>query len=138
LVLVPVHRLLLASALPLPAFCRYAAVVCLLGGRALTIAALVTLCRHTGFDQHGQALRLVTGGPFALVRHPIAVGLGWTCLGLVLAWPSWLVLSGFLGCCAVQDRRLRQEEALLAERFGQAYADYATRVGRLWPRRPKG
>jgi len=115
--------------------------ICLLAGNGLIASAVFTLKRSTRFDTTGQSRRLVTGGVFRLMQHPIVGGLGLIYLGFFLALPSPLVLAG-MGCFGWhQQRRLAAEEALLAERFGQPYQDYRSRVGRFglrWPARRRG
>jgi protein-S-isoprenylcysteine O-methyltransferase Ste14 len=79
--------------------------------------------------------RLVESGVYRRVRHPmyaaiLAISLG---QGLLLAnWlAGWAALASFTLLCAV---RIPREERLLAETFGEAYAAYAGRTGRLLPR----
>lgn len=101
---------------------------------------------YTGRPTRSQSLvapRLVTGGPYSLVRNPLylgnllnaagaAVGAiggmeGAASAGLLVAVAGWLgVVYG--GC-------IRSEERFLAERFGPAYAAYRAEVPALWPRR---
>jgi protein-S-isoprenylcysteine O-methyltransferase Ste14 len=77
--------------------------------------------------------RLITTGPYALVKHPIYVGVAL----LVLPWAgflldSWLgVVLGavlYLGC----RRYAPREEAELRARFGRAWDDYRDRVTLPW------
>jgi len=106
-----------------------------LTGAVLLVWASVLLGR---FLIHEAAIRedhsLVVNGPFRLVRHPVytgylalLVGSGVASLNLcvLLLWP--ISLLGIL----VQAT---SEEQLLAARFGQVYACYAGRTGRLVPR----
>lgn len=131
-----------AGALLLPAGSRFpgwlapAGGLCLLTGNGLIAAAVGTLKRNTIYDAAGQSRRLVTGGIFGYLQHPIASGTGLIYLGLFLIFPSPLVLVG-LGCYAWrQGWRLKQEEVLLEQHFGTPYREYRGRVGRFWPRRP--
>ena len=76
--------------------------------------------------------QLVTGGVYAVVRHPIYTGvvLGATGWGLLAASP------GALACAAALfllfDLKSRREEAWLTERF-PGYAPYRARTRRLLP-----
>jgi len=110
--------------------------LCLLTGNFLIAAAVFTLRRATVFDATGQSRRLVTGGVFGLMQHPVVCGMGMIYLGFFLALPSPLVLGGLLCFGWHQQRRLSAEEALLAERFGPRYRDYRRRVGRFGPHWP--
>lgn len=78
---------------------------------------------------------LVTGGVYARWRHPMYVTI-WLA---VLVQPL-LIHNGVGGMLAIPAfaamwwLRVPQEEAMLRERFGEAYDAYCARVGRLWPR----
>lgn len=78
--------------------------------------------------------RLVTDGPYRLVRHPLYTA--GTVLSVALAlvsalwWPvAWLVP----GLLLLHWRTPREEERLV-EAFGDAYRDYMERTGRYLPR----
>ena len=77
---------------------------------------------------------LVVRGPYRLVRHPVYSGdlalwlgaaLGTLNALLLVLWPLYL-----LGLSAEAS----VEEGLLERKFGEAYRDYAARVGRFAPR----
>lgn len=79
--------------------------------------------------------RLVTGGPYALSRHPMYVGVSHAALGALLLYRTWtpvLVLATVPGMAL----RSRQEERALAAEFGAAWEAYARRVPAWlpWPR----
>jgi protein-S-isoprenylcysteine O-methyltransferase Ste14 len=79
--------------------------------------------------------RLVTTGIYARLRHPI-----YTAMWLSYAARAILLENGLAGTADLAVwlpfylRRVRREEALLLEAFGDAYRDYARRVGGIWPR----
>jgi protein-S-isoprenylcysteine O-methyltransferase Ste14 len=105
-------------------------------GNALIGAAVLTLKRRTTFDAAGQSDRLVTGGIFAFIQHPVVSGMGLIYLGFFLALPSPLVLGGLICYGCHQKRRVAAEEGLLEKRFGRRYGQYRCRVGRFWPKGP--
>jgi len=78
--------------------------------------------------------RLVSGGPYRRVRHPLYLGMVVTLLGLALAMGS---LWGLAGVAALfipaGAHRARQEDKALAQRFGQEWQDYADRTRFLIP-----
>lgn len=77
---------------------------------------------------------LVTDGPFALVRNPIFAAMLPATLGLVLLVPSWIALLAFAGLLAAVELQVRAvEEPHLLRVHGNAYAEYALRVGRFVP-----
>jgi len=78
--------------------------------------------------------RLVTEGPYRLVRHPIYAAM----LGLLVAtginlsrW--WALFAGLLVFLAGTWRRIAVEEALLREEFPDEFARYARAVPALLP-----
>jgi protein-S-isoprenylcysteine O-methyltransferase Ste14 len=77
---------------------------------------------------------LVTGGPFALVRNPIYAAMLPSVLGLAMLVPSWVAIAGLAGLAITLELQVRVvEEPHLLQVHGQAYADYAVRVGRFVP-----
>jgi protein-S-isoprenylcysteine O-methyltransferase Ste14 len=78
---------------------------------------------------------LITSGPFALCRNPLYVG-------NLLLWAGFTVWSGLLwmlpvtlGIFIVYYRSIiGWEEALLRDRFGDAYSEYSSNTPRWWPR----
>ena len=77
---------------------------------------------------------LVTGGPFELVRNPIYSAMLPTVFGLVLMVPSVLAIAAFVALVVALELQVRLvEEPYLLQVHGDAYADYAARVGRFVP-----
>ena len=73
---------------------------------------------------------LVTGGPYALTRHPLYEA--WTALYAALAVGlrnGWLVVL-LPGLLALVHRDTGREDTRLRDRFGAAHAQYARRVPR--------
>ncbi len=76
---------------------------------------------------------LATGGPFAIVRHPIYLALDLLALGSALWVPTVLTWSACALMAIGSDLRGRAEEKLLAQAFGDAYRDYCKRTSRFVP-----
>jgi protein-S-isoprenylcysteine O-methyltransferase Ste14 len=99
---------------------------------ALTGAALLVWARRTlgtsftMFPRPKPGGRLVTDGPFALVRHPIYGGAILFFAGCSLAFSPW-GLAATLLLARLWAVKARVEERHLAERF-PAYAAYRARV----------
>ena len=77
--------------------------------------------------------QLITHGPFALVRHPMYLGILLTGLGGILIYRTWtfvFLALNFLGLIL----RARREEQALAEEFGDQWRGYCKRVPRWLPR----
>lgn len=81
-----------------------------------------------------QGARLVTTGPYRLVRHPIYLGLALLAMGQALAFDSWpallIVLSGIVPTFAW---RACAEEKLLSRTFGERYEVYRQRTKMIVP-----
>jgi protein-S-isoprenylcysteine O-methyltransferase Ste14 len=77
---------------------------------------------------------LVTSGPFALVRNPIFAGMLPATLGLVLLVPNTVAFMGLAALVLALEIQVRLvEEPYLLHRHGDAYRQYAARVGRFVP-----
>lgn len=86
-----------------------------------------------GVDPADQT-RLVTGGPFRLVRNPIYSSLVLVVGGSALLAPNWLAFLGLgLMVASVEVQARLAEEPHLLRVHGSAYAAYAARVGRFLP-----
>jgi protein-S-isoprenylcysteine O-methyltransferase Ste14 len=81
--------------------------------------------------------RLVTSGPFAVVRHPMYLGLALAAIGALAVYRTWSTML-FVLEVPVLVVRARHEEELLARTFGEAWDRYAARVPAWLPRRPIG
>ena len=77
--------------------------------------------------------RLVTRGPFAIVRHPMYIGLVVAALGSLFLYHTWTALAYAIFAPFVLLRARREELALAAE-FGQEWIDYCRRVPAFVPR----
>jgi protein-S-isoprenylcysteine O-methyltransferase Ste14 len=82
----------------------------------------------------GGKARLVTRGPYRVVRHPIYVGfLLLLCMTLLIVGQpgtAWVFLAAYLVGMAI---RVRREDSLLAQAFGRRYQAYRAKVpGVVW------
>jgi protein-S-isoprenylcysteine O-methyltransferase Ste14 len=80
-----------------------------------------------------QGHELATGGPFALVRHPIYLGINLLGIGTALWIPSILLIAAAVLLVVGSDLRARAEERLLLAAFGDAYRAYMGRAKRFVP-----
>jgi protein-S-isoprenylcysteine O-methyltransferase Ste14 len=100
-------------------------------GLAYSVWGLAYLRRS--FSIIPEARRLVTGGPYALSRHPVYLGEIATAVGVNLAtggWLSALAVAYFIVC---EVLRMGWEERVLANAFPANYPEYARRVPRYLP-----
>lgn len=97
--------------------------------------AMITLGRlyapgFAVFDDH----TLITSGPFRLVRHPIGSSVLALWLGAGLGTINWLLLVLWPVFVALSLKLMaRKEEALLLEKFGGEYEEYAQQTSRFVP-----
>lgn len=77
--------------------------------------------------------RIVTGGPYRLVRNPMYLGHLIFMLGLSILLSSWAALALLLVHMFWFHRRVLGDEARLQARFGATYLDYKARVKRWIP-----
>ncbi len=79
--------------------------------------------------------RLVTSGPFAIVRHPMYLGFAVAALGSLALYRTWAIAFVAVHGLIFVFRARREEEALAA-RFGADWAAYSRRVPAVvpWPR----
>jgi len=78
--------------------------------------------------------KLVSGGAYRWVRHPLYASLIWMFCGAALVYANWLALSSvFAVFVPMMVYRAKQEEKLLCEEFSE-YADYQRKTGMLFPK----
>ncbi|MBE0680584.1 MAG: isoprenylcysteine carboxylmethyltransferase family protein [Anaerolineales bacterium] len=77
--------------------------------------------------------QLVTTGPYAIMRHPMYVGLTFAAWGALLIYFTWTTVyfAAFAPMLAV--RAFREEQVLAAE-FGEQWQDYCRQVPAFIPR----
>lgn len=100
-------------------------------GLAYSVWGLAYLRRS--FSIIPEARRLVTGGPYALSRHPVYLGEVVAAIGINLATSGWLgalAVAYFIGC---ELLRIRWEEGVLSRAFPNDYPAYAGGVPRYVP-----
>ena len=94
-----------------------------------TLGAYYSRTLRTTSDQ-----QMVESGPCQVIRHPGYLGsiMVWT--GLALTSGSGAAAAGVAALTGhAYGRRIAAEEAMLAGRFGSAYAEYSRRTKRLIP-----
>jgi protein-S-isoprenylcysteine O-methyltransferase Ste14 len=118
---------------------RAAAVACgealIAGGVALRLWAMLTLDRFFTFvvrisDDH----RVVTDGPYRIIRHPGYAGALLALAGFGVALANWLSVLILVALPAAAFAvRIRVEETALVSALGQEYREYARRTSGLIP-----
>jgi hypothetical protein len=82
---------------------------------------------------------LATGGPYAHTRNPLYLGSTLMAAGIALAAATpWAALAVAVYFLVFYPAAIRGEAAFLAERFGPAYAEWASAVPAFFPRLTPG
>lgn len=80
---------------------------------------------------------LVTTGPYRFIRHPIYTAFLFILGSTLFISANWLIGLSWIGMTVLEiSSRIRFEEVLMLEYFGDKYRDYTKRTGRLLPRLP--
>ena len=121
-------------AIPAPDWLRWAG--CALGIASVGLFAWSHAILGRFWSPHLQlrpSHQLITGGPYARIRHPIYSAIvGWLMsLGLVSAnWTPFV----FAALAALHFlSKIQGEEKMMLEQFGDEYREYMKRTGRLLP-----
>lgn len=115
----------------------YAGAAVLVAGTAFTLWARIALGRMwSSAPSVKEGHELHTTGPYAVTRHPIYTGMLSMALGSVLLDGRLRILIVAALFLAYVLLKIRVEERLMAETFGERYTDYRRRTPQLipWPR----
>jgi len=110
---------------------RVISVLLVLGGWVSSIYVLAWLGRS--FSIVPQARRLITSGPYSVVRHPLYVSEEIAVIGIALMSISPIVALIVVVQWMFQLRRMSNEERVLRSSFAE-YAAYADRTPKVIPR----
>ena len=122
--------LLLTPREDLPLWARIMACVLVVIGNAFAIVIMMRLGRSFSILPEGR--RLITQGPYAVVRHPLYLAEAVTVLGMMINFISPWALLLVIVQLALQIVRIHYEEKVLKEHFPE-YEDYAKKTWRLIP-----
>jgi protein-S-isoprenylcysteine O-methyltransferase Ste14 len=126
----PLGSLYLASSFALKA----CGVLVTAGGVAFAIWARHHLgSNRTGVPSLKVGHTLISSGPYAIVRHPIYTGILFGMFGLMLVLGTYGSLFVLILSSALVWVRIRQEERLMREEFGEAYQEYKKSVRTIIP-----
>jgi protein-S-isoprenylcysteine O-methyltransferase Ste14 len=104
-------------------------------GLILRLWAMLTLGKfYTRTLKVSAGQKIVDTGPYRVIRHPGYLGTLLTWIGLPLALSNWVsALLVTLLMAAAYWPRIRAEEAMLVEVYGDEYSRYMQRTKRLIP-----
>ena len=102
----------------------------IVGGIGFALYAVIELGRS--LSMLPEARRLVTNGPYSVIRHPLYLGEAVALVGITLQYLSPWALALLLLQCIFQLERMKNEELVLSRVFPE-YRDYAAHTVRLLP-----
>ena len=102
----------------------------IIGGTVLSLSAVFVLGRSISLMP--EVRRLITSGPYAVIRHPLYVGEMIAAAGLAIQFLMPWALALFGLTCVLQFERVRSEERLLLQAFPR-YRDYMANTARFLP-----
>jgi protein-S-isoprenylcysteine O-methyltransferase Ste14 len=124
------------SALPLPSGVRWTGVV--VGAASLALFVWTHRSLGSNFSRSlrvGEGHTLVTSGPYRWVRHPMYTAFYLLHVAAFALSANWFVgLTWIGGLTLVIAARMKREEAMMCQAFGQDYKAYMKRTGRFLPR----
>jgi protein-S-isoprenylcysteine O-methyltransferase Ste14 len=81
-------------------------------------------------DRH----RLVTGGPYARMRHPMYTAMSVVGIAFALVTANWCFVLFAVALIAGFVVRAPREEQMMLQAFGEEYRAYMQRTGRFFPK----
>lgn len=124
------------AALALPVWLRILGVALAVLGFGLLQWSHLALGRNWSDEPRIQREhRLITGGPYRWVRHPIYTAFLMILGSTLLISSNWSIGLTWIAMTTLDvNWRIRTEETMLAKEFGERFTTYAARTGRLLPR----
>ena len=101
-----------------------------MGGALVLWSAGIFRRRNTTLNPQGEPSTLATEGLYRFSRNPMYLGMLLGLIGLALLLGNIWQLGGAALFAGITSIQIRQEEALLTQRFGEAYREYQSRVRR--------
>lgn len=124
------------SALPLPEWLRWT-------GAGLTVLGLLLMLwthhmlgeNFSGTLHVREQYTLVVEGPYRWVRHPLYSTMYILLVAFFLLSANWFIgLASTVGLTLVVASRVKREELVMIEKFGDRYREYMNHTGRFLPR----
>lgn len=121
--------------IPLPDWLRWIGLGLGIAGLGLWTWTQTVLGREWSPQLHLRAdHRLVTGGPYAWVRHPMYTGMFGVGVALALLSANWLFVTFAVAMIVGFVLRAPREERMMLEAFGEEYRIFMQQTGRFFPR----
>jgi len=124
------------ASMSFPIWLRWAGVVIALLGFALLQWSQVTLSNSwSDTPRMMKEQILITSGPYHSIRHPIYTAFILILSSTLFISSNWLIGVCWAGMTILETAsRIRFEESLMVEYFGDQYREYMKQTGRLFPK----
>ena len=124
------------GSLPFPLWLRWTGVVIAILGFALMQWAQITLANSwSDTPRMMKEQTLITSGPYHFIRHPIYTAFILILSSTLFVSSNWLIGLCWAGMTILEVvSRIRFEESLMIEYFGDQYRKYMKKTGRLFPK----
>jgi len=124
------------ASLPFPGWLRWTGVGIALLGFALLQWAQNTLGKNwSDTPRMIKEQALITSGPYQFIRHPIYTAFLLILGSILFLSANWLIGSAWLGMTILElASRIRFEEGIMLEYFGDQYREYMKTTGKLLPK----
>ncbi|MFX1518023.1 MAG: isoprenylcysteine carboxylmethyltransferase family protein [Promethearchaeota archaeon] len=122
------------SALPLPLLIKWVGLVLTILGMGVEFLTQIYLGRNYSTllnirDEHS----LITTGPYRYIRHPMYTALITVGVGLSFLSANWYFALPFIITIIVIILRIKKEEEIMIDEFGDEYIQYMKRTKRFIP-----
>jgi protein-S-isoprenylcysteine O-methyltransferase Ste14 len=117
--------------IPVPVSLSWAGAMLLIIGGILFIPAVLQLGNSLRYGIPKEETKLKTTGIFRISRNPLYLGMFIICIGSCLYFPDVANFAFFIYTFFIHMQIIKGEEDFLANRFGNEWKDYTTRVRRL-------
>lgn len=91
---------------------------------ALALFIIARIQLGSSFQVSAEASKLVTGGIYKKIRHPIYLFGLLFILGVILVFQMPFLLIFWIGLIFLQMKRIKNEEKVLEKAFGEEYRSY--------------
>ena len=117
-----------------PAFVRYVFLYGQVIGSPIVIAGIILIYKGWKEVAFKRGTVLVTEGIYKFVRHPQYLGFLLVTLGELIVWPTLPTIALWPVLAFLYFRQGKREDAVLAEKFGEQFTEYAKTTPRFLPK----
>jgi len=109
---------------------QWSGTIFILIGVFLMIVSFINLGLSLRMGLPNEDTKLKTSGLYRISRNPIYLGFISTSIGSILYFPAWYAILCAIIATVIHHFIIKEEEAFLEKRFGQAWENYRTKVAR--------